>query len=159
MTDDSTGSVFTGLAIGIIFVVIFAIFPIPDYPMYALSFRIAGPDYYLPLLQMRISGVQEQYKVGEKVEFEVAQKGTGKVFPEIITITNVDGKVVWMLDNRDGYENSLMFGPIIFNPLEHVITWRTSYVEQIIVINEPSDYMVIAKLEHVTVEKNFRVIL
>jgi len=57
-----------------LFIILFAILPIPGYPL--LSERVFPPQQdadYTPLLQLRILGLRDSYKVGEGVDFAVRQ--------------------------------------------------------------------------------------
>lgn len=151
--------VIAGLAAGIGFILLFSIQPLLGYPLLSDSaFGLQQDADYTPLLQLRITGLRDTYKVGEGVDFAVGQIAGGAcTFPELVMIKETNtGNVVreW-----DGARESaaLLRCPIGEDPAAGM-TWSTKRLENPIIINQTGDYAVVAKHLFKTVQKDFKVV-
>lgn len=160
MNDSVATPVFVGLAVGIAFIILFSISTLflfreylaPAYPVFP------NEENYIPLLQLKISGLKEQYRTDERIDFSVVLKAGGCTYPGIIMIKDLEkGTVIWQFNGTSA--SSLLFCPIVTNPAGFSMTWQTQYnVEPPITINQTGSYAVIAKHLHRTVQDDFIVI-
>ncbi|MEM2140981.1 hypothetical protein [Nitrososphaera sp.] len=152
----TAGAVAAGFVVGIAFLIIFAVVRIPPHPILATSWAFPDLDDYLPLLQIRIDGLKEVYSVGEKLDFAVAQKGGGYAYPEMIMIKDLErGGVVWEFNGTQA--SFLLFCTIVTNYADFEITWHSRDID-LLVMNQTGTYAVVAKNEHLTVQKEFVVV-
>lgn len=148
-----------GLAVGIAFVLMIAILPIPDYPIFTGSFHRHPDADYTPLLKLQILDLKDSYMVGEGVDFAVRQTaGGGCVNPELIMIKDLGtGRIVREWNGTK--EDVLLSCPIIFNSADFGVTWNTKGAEENpIVFNQTGSYAVVAKHLFRTVQKEFKIV-
>jgi hypothetical protein len=154
-----TRPLIAGLAVGIVFIVLFAILPIPVYSILPERMFPRQQDAdYTPLLQLRILGLRESYVVGEGVDFSVRQVAGGAcVLPESITIKDSStGKIVreW-----NGTSTLTFCGPVALNPATSGMTWTTKGSEEKpVIFNQTGSYAVVAKHLFMTVQQEFKVV-
>jgi hypothetical protein len=157
MKDGSLAPVVAGLAVGVAFVVLLGASasgvghwlwwppPLPDW------------GYYAPLIQLKITGLNEEYKIGERVNFNVTQKSAGCVFPDTVAVKNLDtDSIVWQFNGT--HASGLILGcPSMGNPADSSMTMNTEY-EPPIIIEQTGSYVVIAEHQHKKVQQEFRVV-
>lgn len=160
MKGEEFAPVIAGLAAGIGFLILFTIPPILGYPLLSDSaFGLQQDADYTPLLQLRITGLMDSYKVGESVDFAVEQRAGGRcVFPEIIMIKEINtGSTIREWDGT--MEGAILLGcPIGGDPTDAGMTWSTKRLENPIIFNQPGSYVVVAKHLFKTVQKDFKVV-
>lgn len=160
MKSEQAAPVITGLVIGLAFVMLFAIQPILGYPLLSdFDFgRLQDADY-TPLLQLRIQGLRDNYKVGEGVDFAVEQIAGGAcVYLNLVMIKDIDtGSVIREWDS--GSESAMLIScPIERNPAAAGMTWSTKSLEGPIIFNQTGSYAVMANHLFKTVQKEFEVV-
>lgn len=160
MKGEEAAPVIAGLVLGIVFVMLFAIQPILGYPLLSDSdFRQLQDADYTPLLQLRVQGLRDSYKVGEGVDFAVEQRAGGTcIYPELVTIKDIDtGNVIREWDGVR--ESAMLLGcPIGRNPATAGMTWSTKSLERPIIFNQTGSYAVVAKHLFKTLQKEFTVV-
>lgn len=155
-TKPASAPVIVGLAAGIAFILVLGI--LPSLYTYATYRPSPDPDYYSPLIQLRINGLKETYKTGERIDFAVSQKAAGCVFPDTVLVKDANtGQVVWQFDSARA--NTLLFGCISMadDPSRSRMTMNTRD-EPPIIINQAGSYVVEAKHLHVELEQHFAVV-
>jgi hypothetical protein len=154
VSDSARAPVIAGLIVGIIFVFMVAAIPIYS----AFPGRFPDPDYYSPLIQLKIIGLEDTYQAGEQIDFKVTQRAAGCVFPERIDVINVEtANIVWQFNSTQA--NNLLFGCLSMadDPSRSQMTMNTQD-EQPIIINDTGEYSLIAQHKHVKIEKHFTIV-
>jgi hypothetical protein len=147
--------VIAGLGIGILFVFLLSISNF--YNTISSELSNVDPSYYSPLIQLSITGLQERYFAGERIDFAVTQKFGGCVYPESVVIKNLEtGDTVWRFNGTEA--NYLNFAcPAYANPaISRMI--MNSASENLLILNDTGPYAVIASHQFKTVQKEFTVI-
>lgn len=152
---DSLGlPVTAGLVTGVAFIVTIAIANFQPF----FSGPFPDPSYYAPLIQLKITGLEESYRVGQRIDFAVSQRAAGCVFADSVIVKNLEtGQIVWRFNGTKASET--LFGCIRMNqdPSESRMTMNTRDEPQL-VIRDPGSYSVIAEHQHVLVQQKFTVI-
>jgi len=147
--------VIAGLVIGIAFVFLLSISTF--YNTISSELSNVDPSYYSPLIQLSITGLQERYFVGERIDFAVTQKFGGCVYPESIVVKNIEnGDTVWRFNGTEA--NFMILGcPTYSNPAISQMTMNAAS-EPLLILNHTGSYAVIAKHQFRTLQKDFTVI-
>ena len=145
--------VIAGLVIGIAFVFLLSISTF--YNTISLELSNVDPSYYSPLIQLSVTGLQERYFAGERIDFAVTQKFGGCVYPESVVVKNLEsGDTVWRFNGTEA--NFMNFCPPYTNPAMSSMTMNAAD-EPLLIINHTGYYAVIAKHQFKTVQKEFKV--
>jgi hypothetical protein len=147
--------VIAGFIVGVAFIILFT-FVVFDY---RFPKTFPDPSYYSALIQVKVSGLEETYRVGEQINFFASHRAGGCVFPETILIMNKDtNQIVWQFNSTQG--NLQLMGCINMasDPSQSRMGLKTQYEEPPIIANQPGLYAVIVQHQHVKVEQEFRVI-
>jgi hypothetical protein len=162
LSDGVNGPVIAGLALGIALLVLFAIVPIPQYPLFSdnISYQRQQRADYTPLLKLQIMGLRDSYKVGEGIDFAVRQTAGGScVAPELIIIKDLETGTIVKEWNGTKQSAMLLGCPFESNPATSGMTWSTrGFEENPILFNKTGSYAVIAKHLFKTAQKQFTVI-
>lgn len=149
------GVALAGLAVGVLFIAVLAMVPMSPLFVIGADQSFPDPDYY-PIAQIRIEGLKETYVVGERINFAVSSKGIGCTYPGSIAVASLkDGVVVW--DFNAARDGGILLCPIITNPAEFSMTWKLRDYLDRLTVDEPGQYVVVVKHEHMTVQDVFAV--
>jgi hypothetical protein len=156
MKDGSLAPVIAGLAVGVAFVVLLGA-SIFLYDYFEWSGRLPDPSYYSPFIHLEITGLKEDYKLGETIDFAVTQRAAGCVFPDIVVVKNLEtDSIVWKFNSTQA--NVALLGcSSMGNPIDSTMTMNTEY-EPPIIIEQTGSYIVIAEHQHRQVRQEFRVV-
>lgn len=154
MSAGSGAAAAAGLAVGIEFLLVFAIFHVPIVPMFETP--LPNQDDYTPLLQMRVDGLKQAYRIGENLDFSVVQIAGGGAYPESISIVNLRSGTT-VLEFNGTYAGALLFCPIVTNPSEFTMTWHSKDFAESLSLNQTGTYAVVARNMHLVIQKEFTV--
>ncbi|MGI0019979.1 MAG: hypothetical protein ACREAY_05875 [Nitrososphaera sp.] len=155
MKDGALAPAIAGLAVGIAFVVLLAI---ATSQSLGWSLQFPDPGYYAPLIQLKITGLNDTYQVGETINFAVTQRAAGCVFPDTVIVKNLEtNSVVWRFNSTQA--NAALLGCISMegNPAESRMRMNTEDSPPIIA-HQAGPYVVIAEHLHKKVQQEFRVV-
>jgi hypothetical protein len=161
LANGNAAPVIAGLASGTALIFIFTLAFIYPYTPPHITGKTAfpNPSYYSYLIHLEITGVEETYHVGERIDFAVQQRSGGCVFPETILLMNKDtNQIVWQFNSTQGNAQLIGCLSMAFDPSKSRMGLNTQYEEPPIIANQTGLYAVIAQHQHVKVERAFAVI-
>jgi hypothetical protein len=153
LTNISNGSlsipVIAGLAVGILFVVLFASFTNAN----ESESRLIGK---YPHFTLSVGGLKDSYSVNEPLNFTLTVSGYGAMctqYPEIL-VSNSQHVLVW------NYQTFNLMGcgdPDLTYPHRISHIWNTQVLDKPLYLDQPSEYTITATYYGETIEKRFSV--